>query len=139
MARFAFKAGEEYALKLSKIATNSEAIAKKAIYVAAKIVADQIKSNLEGVLSPDATGELVDSFGIAKIDRDDDGNWNTKLGFDGYDSKGVANQLKARILESGTSTKQKKPFVRPALQSTKKRAQAAMEKVIEDEIKKIGG
>lgn len=139
MARFAFKAGDEYAIKLSKMDFNAEEIAKKAIYGAVEIVANKIKSNLEGILSEGATGELVASFGVAPIDKDNQGNWNAKIGFDGYDSHGVANQLKARVLESGTSTKKKKPFVRPALNATKKQAQARMAEIIDEEYKKMFG
>lgn len=139
MARMTFKAGDEYALKLSRLATNSDEIAKKAIYAAADIVADKIKSNLQGVLSPEATGELVGSFGIAHIDRDSNGDWNTKIGFDGYDSEGIPNQLKARAFESGTSRQPKRPFVRPALNATKASAKAEMEKVIDEEVKKTMG
>lgn len=139
MARMTFKAGDDYALKLSKLATGSDEIAKKAIYAAAEIVADKIKSNLEGVLSEEATGELVDSFGISKIDVDSDSNWNAKIGFDGYDSEGVPNQLKARVLESGSSRQPKRPFVKPAINATKTAAQAAMAKVIDEEIEKTMG
>lgn len=137
MARMTFKAGDEYAIKLSQLATGQEEVAKKAIYTAAGIVADKIKDNLQGVLSEEATGELVASFGIAKIDVDKDGNWNTKIGFDGYDIQGIANQLKARVLESGSSTQPKRPFVRPALNATKAKAQAEMARIIENEHKKI--
>ena len=139
MARMTFKAGDEYALKLSRLATGSDEIAKKAIYQGAKIVADKIKANLQGVLSPEATGELVGSFGISKIDTDSNGDWNAKIGFDGYGSDGVANQLKARALESGTSRQPKRPFVRPAVSATKKQAQDEMARVIEEETKKIMG
>lgn len=139
MARFAFKAGDEYAIKLSRLDYNSDVIAKKAIYGAVEIVADEIKKNLKGVLSDEATGELVDSFGVTPIERDSRGDWNAKIGFDGYDSKGVPNQLKARALESGTSTQKKTPFVRPAMNSTKKKAQTKMEEIIEEEYKKIFG
>ena len=137
MARCSFKAGDEFALALSHLATGSEEIAKKAIYEGANIIADKIKSNLEGVLSDEATGELVDSFGVTPIDRDADGNFNAKIGFDGYDSKGVANQLKARVIESGTSKKQKHPFVRPAVNATKKQAVARMGEIITEEIRKL--
>jgi len=137
IAKMAFKAGDEYAIKLSRLATGSEKIAKKAIYEAAGIVADQIKKNLEGVLSDEATGELAASFGITPIKRDSDGNWNAKIGFDGYDSRDVPNQLKARVLESGSSRQKKRPFVRPALRATKKRAIAKMAEVIDEEIKKL--
>ena len=136
-ARMSFMAGEEFALALSHLATGSEEIAKKAIYAGADVIADKIKSNLQGVLSDEATGELVDSFGVTPISLDSSGNYNCKIGFDGYDSKGVANQLKARVIESGTSKKQKHPFVRPAVNATKKQAVARMGEVIDEEINKL--
>lgn len=137
LARFAFKAGDDYALKLSRLATESDKIAKKAIYEGAKIVANQIKENLEGILSEDATGDLVDSFGITPIAKDDAGNWNAKIGFDGYDREGTPNQLKARALESGTSNQDKRPFIRPAINKTRRHVIKKMGEVIEDEIKKL--
>lgn len=137
MSRFTFKAGEEYEIALSKLATDSERIAKKAIGEAACIVADKIRENLEGVLSDEATGQLLKSFGISKIEEYK-GSWDCSIGFDGYDNKGVANQLKARALESGTSTRKPHPFVRPAIKATKEPAKRCMEQVIEEEIKKGG-
>ena len=130
-------AGDDYALKLSQFAAQSEEISKKAIYEGAKIIADKIKSNLEGVLSSEATGELVASFGVTPITKDSEGNFNCKIGFDGYDSNGVANQLKARVLESGSSKQKKRPFVRPAVNATKKQVVEKMDQVIDEEIKKI--
>jgi hypothetical protein len=149
-----FKSGNEYALKLSRLASGSDEIAKKAIFEGANIVADKISSNLQMNLCDPAyvgkgdggfwdaktsrpTGDLAESFGIAPIDLDSDGNWNTKLGFDGYDRKGVPNQLKARAMESGTSMLRKRPFVRPAVNATKNAAMAAMGKVIDEETEKI--
>jgi HK97 gp10 family phage protein len=137
LARMTMMAGDEYALKLSQLEAGSEEIAKKAIYEGAKIVADQIKSNLEGVLSKEATGDLVASFGITPIECDGDGNWNAKVGFDGYGTDGVANQLKARVLESGSSQQKKRPFVRPAVNATKGQVVEKMDQVIEEEIQKL--
>jgi HK97 gp10 family phage protein len=129
-------AGDEFAIQLSKLGADED-IAKKAIYEGANILADKIKSNLEGVLSKDASGELIESFGIAPINRDDAGNWNTKIGFDGYDSNWIANQLKARVIESGSSKQKAKPFVRPAVNATKKQIIEKMNQVIDQEIKKL--
>ena len=137
MARMTFMAGDDYALKLSQFATQSDEIAKKAIDAGADIIADKIKSNLEGVLSPEATGELVASFGVTPIERDKNGDWNAKVGFDGYGTDGVANQLKARVLESGSSRQPKRPFVRPAVNATKKHVIDKMNQVINEEIKKL--
>ena len=137
LARIAFMAGDEFALALSHLATQSDEIAKKAIFAGADIIADKIKSNLEGVLSSEATGELVASFGVTPITKDGDGNWNAKIGFDGYGTDGVANQLKARVLESGSSKQPKRPFVRPAVNSTRKQAVEKMGQVINEEIQKL--
>ena len=154
MARMTFISSDELALKLSALAAGSDEIAKKAIYEGANIVADEIKKRLEDNLYDPAyvgkgdggifwgkhkkpTGDLLASFGITPITRDKDGVWNAKIGFDGYDRKGVPNALKARAMESGTSTLRKRPFVRPAVNATKNAAIARMGEVVDDETKKI--
>ena len=129
MATISFKKGDDYALK-SRLAAQSDEVAKKAIYQGAKVVADKISSGI-----PKDTGDLEKSFGITPIERDKDGNWNAKIGFDGYDSKGVPNQLKARAIESGTSKIQKRPFVRPAVNATKTKA-VVVKKIIDEETEK---
>lgn len=153
MAKMTFKAGDDFALKLSSLAAGSEGIAKKAVYAGAAIVTDEVRHRLvENIKDPesaarsglelfknkhnDTTGDLVTSLGITPIKKSKDGYWNAKIGFDGYDSKGVPNQLKARVMESGSSTIKKRPFVRPAVSATKKAAQAAMGQVVDEEIQK---
>lgn len=128
--------GEEFSIKLSKLDTDFERIAKKAIYAGVEIIADAMKVNLEGILSDQATGQLVASMGTTPI-KNMNGEWNAKVGFDGYDSEGVAFQLIARVLESGTSTRQKKPFIRKTLNQTKSQVEAVMAKIVEDELDKI--
>jgi len=132
-----FMMGDEFALAISRLSTQSDEIAKKAIFEGANIIADKIKSNLEGILSSEATGELVASFGVTPIERDKNGDFNTKIGFDGYGNDGVANQLKARVLESGSSKQPKRPFVRPAVNATKKQVIEKMRQVVDMEIKKL--
>lgn len=162
MAKFAFNAGDEYALKLDRLATGADEIAKRAIYEAANIVADKIKSNLKSLpeesfrylrngeklagLPKGQKQDLVDSFGITSIDKDNDENWNARLGFDGYGSfptkkypQGLPNQLLARSVESGSSVRQKRPFVRPAVNATRAQARAKMKRVIDEEIMKTMG
>jgi HK97 gp10 family phage protein len=137
MARLSINAGDDFAIKLSQFTARSEEIAQKAIYAGADILADQVKSNLKGVLSSEATGELVASFGVTAISKDKSGDWNTHVGFDGYDDNGVPNQLKARVLESGSSKQRKRPYVRPAVKTTKAAIIKKMNQVIEDEIKNL--
>lgn len=159
MARYAFKAGEEWAMKLSRLSANQREVAGKAIYAGAKVVADKIKSNIESLpeesfrylhngdkfsgVPKEQKKDLKESFGVARIDVDANGDYNTKLGFDGYGSQpskkypqGLPNQLLARAIESGSSVREKHPFVRPAVTATKKTAQAEMARVVDEEIKK---
>ncbi len=138
MARIQFKNGDDYAARLSALGTRSDGVAKKALYVAAGMVADRIKDNLRGVVSSEATGALAESLGVTPMQADSAGNWSVKVGFDGYDAKGVPNQLKAQALESGTSRGERKhPFVRPAVNASKGATLAAMRAVIDEETKKI--
>ena len=95
----------------------------------------RFKANLAG--SERSSGALEASLGITPIQSDKDGFINAKVGFDGYDGKGVPNQLKARVMESGSSAVRKRPFVRPAVNATKKAAVEAMQQVIDEETKKI--
>lgn len=133
---------------------------EKAVAAGAAVVADQIKANLEALPEEEfrklgegeifhglPTGQkrdLVDSFGLTPIEKDKNGFIHTKAGFDGYGSfptnaypEGIPNQLLARSAESGSSVRQKTPFVEPAVKATRKQAIEAMEKVIDEEIKKI--
>lgn len=159
MARMTFQAGEEYVLKLSKLAAGSEEIAKKAVYAGAGIVADAVKKNLAALpedrfrrlgkeevfsgLPSKQKRDLEDAFGVTPIQLGSDGYITAKVGFDGYGStptkkypKGVPNQLLARAVESGSSVRRKTPFVRPAVTAVKKKAEAEMGRVVEEEIEK---
>ena len=140
MAKAVMMMDEDFAIKLSRLDTDIEAIAKKAIYAGAKIVADAMKVNLEAILSDKATGELVKAMGITPIGMLGS-EWSAHIGFDGYDSNGVAFQLIARVIESGSSNdnRPKKPFVRKTMNQTKTKVAAAMQAVVEEEYQKIFG
>lgn len=122
--------------KINKLPGHSEEITKKALYKGAGILTDRVHDKLQGVLSGTSSGELLASLGIAPM-RYQGGVANASVGFDGYDSKGVPNQLKARAMESGTSKQKKRPFMRPALNETKGLVQDAMLQVMEEEINKL--
>ena len=77
---------------------------------------------------------LLSSFGFAKM-QDDGGFINTKCGFDGYNSvktvkypNGQPNPLIANAVNSGTSRRQKYPFVAKGFKNSQSSAKAAMEK-----------
>ena len=133
-ARITATALDGLAAKLDSIGKDEE-IVKRALFDGAKILADQVRSNLEGVLSGNSTGELSKSLGISDM-RTSGGLADVLVGFDGYDSKGTANALKARALESGTSKQDKRPFMRPAINSTKSAVQRKMMETLTEELEK---
>lgn len=162
MARISFTGGSKYALKLQQMERHfvSDAPLEKAVAAGSAIVADQIRANLEALpedefrklgegetfkgLPKGQKRDLLDSFGLTPIEKDKRGFIHTKAGFDGYGSfptndypEGVPNQLTARSAESGSSVRQKTPFVEPAVKATRKEAVETMNEVIVDEFKSI--
>ena len=159
MAKITFPGLNDYELMISKLSKGVDDIAGKAIYAGAGIVADAIKENIKalpivrgygtekdplpgGVTAPQKAG-LIDGMGISPM-QNDGGYLNVKIGFDGYNAtktekypQGQPNQLVARGVESGTSWKQKKPFIRPAINASKSRAEAEMARILDQEIEKI--
>lgn len=159
MAKITFPGLNDYELMISRLSKNAADIAGRAIYTGAGIVADEIKAGIQAlpIVSGYGTAEkplpggvtkaqkdgLLDGLGIAPL-QDDGGYLNVKIGFDGYNRtktekypRGQPNQLVARGVESGTSWKQKHPFVRPAINRSRKRAEAAMAEALDKEIEKI--
>lgn len=166
MARIKFGKLKEYELKLSKLGDNIGEIAGKAIYEGAKIVADEVKSQLDGLntttdniamaryreqrptyITERAKEALISSFGVTPLSKDKDGVYNVKLGFDGYNDvktkkhpNGQPNQLIARACESGSSAMIKQPFFRKSVQATRKKAEKRMAEILDKEIEKnMGG
>lgn len=151
---------EDFGKMLERLERMPQSSLDTAIQAGADVVADQIRSNLSAIntepfrhlkegevlndLPKEQKQDLLDSFGLAPIQTDKNGFRHTKAGFDGYGSKptkkypkGLPNQLLARAVESGSSVRVKKPFVRPAVNATKKEAVEKMGTVMDEEIKKI--
>lgn len=161
MAKLDIDGTDEFLRELGNLETGADDIAKMAIYEGAKVLADEIKSNLKALPTDDpdrmlrngdeytslTTHEkerLLKNFGIAKIRGNGVEGHNTALGFHGYGDfktkkypKGVPNQLIARSVESGSSVRQKHPFVRPAINKVRRQVVEKMGETIETEIKKI--
>lgn len=159
MAKITFPGLKDYELMLSRLEGATDDMIGRAVYAGAGIVADAVKQGIQslpvvtgygtdtnplpgGVTAAQKAG-LLDGFGISKL-QDDSGYLNVKLGFDGYNRtrtemypQGQPNQLVARGVESGTSWKQKKPFIRPATTRSRKAAETEMKRVLDAEIEKI--
>ena len=152
---------DSYISYLQKIdAVTDEAIGE-AVYEMAKVVADSVRSGIQALptvsnqaniatykkgysrLSDEEKQGLLDGFGVSPM-QDDGGYINVKLGFDGYNSvktkkypKGQPNALIARVTESGSSYREKTPFIRPAVNASKKQAEQAGRMKIDEKIATI--
>ena len=133
MATIEFKGIDAYQKQLAAMANpkNIEAMCKYSIYEAAGMVADEIKK-----ATPVDTGDLRNSVSLETM-QTRDGMTYTKVDFAGYDRDGTPNLLKARVIESGTSHVQKKPFVRPTVKRVTKLAEFMMDKAINEYLSKF--
>lgn len=149
MATFKTQGLDKYVAQLERLGKKTDTVISEAVYEMAKVVADEVKANLIALPSvPDTEGlkafasepqqkipitkaqkwGLVHSFGIASL-RNEGGFVHVKIGFDGYNEvktktfpNGQPNALIARSIESGSSTREKTPFLRPALAAARKQA-----------------
>lgn len=162
MARWIVGKGlDSYISYLQKInAVTDEAIGE-AVYEMAKVVADNVRASIQALptvsneaniatykkgysrLSDEEKQGLLDGFGVSPM-QDDGGYINVKLGFDGYNSvktkkypQGQPNALIARVTESGSSYREKTPFIRPAVNASKKQAEQAGQMKIDEKISAI--
>lgn len=162
MATFKAPGLEIYVRQLQRLSKETDVIVGEAVYIMAKVVADEVRKNLAKMPSvPDTHGmaayraktkipitnaqkwDLENSFGIAGL-KNENGYLNVKLGFDGYNRiktkaypNGQPNAMIARAIESGTSNRDKYPFIRPAVQATRKQAIAAAAAKFDEEIRDI--
>lgn len=157
MAKLKMQGLEEYENQLLKLQDISRESIGRAIHAGAKEIADQVRQNIQalpvdgrrvkngqmlhGITAAQKQG-LLDGFGIARL-QNDNGYMNVKLGFAGYNSvatkshpSGQPNSLIARSVNSGTSFRQKIPFVDSAVTAKRNAAEKAMKDTFDDEIKK---
>lgn len=156
MAKWKFQGLDEYIAQLEKLTNDREYIGPT-IYEGAAVVADEMKKEINnipvemeyapaggkkrGITSVQKAG-LQSGFGITKM-KNDDGFYNVKLGFNGYNGQktkkypnGQPNSVIARSLVSGTSFRKKNDFVGRATRSKKAQAEMLMQKKLDDEIRK---
>lgn len=162
MATISFKKCSDYYRMLQELGKEADkgTIVKTAVRAGAEPVADAIRKNIEQLpeqdfqrlpegelfkgVSKSQKEDLLAGFGLAPVQASRTGFVHTKAGFEDYGSfptptypQGVPNQLLAGSVESGSTVRQKTPFIAPAVKSTRKRAITAMEEVIDQQMKEI--
>jgi HK97 gp10 family phage protein len=130
--------------KLERMGSQGEDIGKKMLKSGAKILYTEVDKNLKKNLYTNRkpsrhypTGALEKSLTIDKPKKDKNGNQYISLYFKGKDSRGTSNNLKATVMEHGSSKQRKKPFVRPAVEKTKEPVNAEMQRIFEQENEKL--
>lgn len=131
MAKIKMEGLDEYRDKINQLGLRAEGVCKYAVYPGAAIVIDAVKAN-----TPVDTGDLRNST-FLKVFKNKNGYIYTQIGWDGYDRNGTPNALKANVLESGTSKRQKHPFIRQAVNRVKKAAEFAIATALDEKINEI--
>lgn len=147
---------DEYIALLGNLEFKSPVIIGRSTYEGAKIVADQIKANIAAlpVAEKYKHGErrnptqaekdgMLEGLGIA-THRVDGSFYNVKIGMDGYNNvrspkypNGIPNALVARATESGTTFRNRIPFVSNAVRASKAAAESAMKDEVDKQISQI--
>lgn len=137
MAKCTYSLPEDLLKKLSTLGTKMDEISETVLEVGGEVVLDKVKSNLEGVLSGESSGELVSSLGLSSVRLDKDGNPNIKIGFSEPRKDGKSNAMIANVIEYGKHGQPARPFLKPAKSSSKKECIETMTKKLEEEINKL--
>lgn len=158
MAKLKFKGIDEYVAQLQKLQNMSDESIGRAVYAGAAVVADAVKQAirdlpvderaakdgdmLQGISRIQKAG-LIDGFGIAPL-RNENGYMHVKLGFDGYNGvktksypQGQPNSVIARSINSGTSFRQRIPFMDQTVLNNKDRCERKMQETFDKELQKL--
>lgn len=159
MAKMKFHAGDlNKRMEKLRISVQKN-IGKQALYGGADIFADELRKEAEGI--PDEVFKhldreekfrsvaekdkehLIEGLGISEFFTQD-GVTMTSVGFDGYQGiptekypKGIPNALLARAINSGSSVRQRYPFMDNAAKKAAPKVEAKMKEITEKEIDKI--
>ncbi len=152
----------DFNLKLAKLGEDTTPIVKRALYMGAKIMADNIKSQIQGLSTTDnwrnlvaynAGGEaalskeqkegLVSGFGLSKM-KYANGETYLVMGFSGYNTvktkrwpNGQPNLMIAAVVEQGTSFFQAQPFYKRAVQESKASVNDAIQQELDRAVTEI--
>lgn len=137
------KMPDELLDKLSKLGKNTDMIAEKVLQAGGEVMVKKIRANLSSVIGSGtkyesrSTGELEESLGVTPVKVDKDGNHNIKIGFAEPRSDGKSNAMIANVLEYGKHGQPAKPFLKPAISSSRSQCKKAMIDTFNEEVKKL--
>ena len=142
---------------LGALAGQSGKAAKRVLYDGAKVLHQAIQDATEKltldeypftpgkdplrVISRKDREDLAQCVGFSPILNEEDGTYSVSVSFDGYITrtepkfpKGVPAAMIARSIESGSSVRAKKPFVRPAVRKVTDAVNQAMQETFDQTV-----
>ncbi|WP_230397513.1 HK97-gp10 family putative phage morphogenesis protein [Novisyntrophococcus fermenticellae] len=140
MAKVQIKMPEEFLLKVSRLADQTDVIIPKVLEAGGEVVLTKVKSNLSSAVGSGtkeksrSTGELERSLGLSPAKQNRNGNWDVKIGFAEPRSDGNSNAKIANILEYGKSGQPPKPFLKPARTQSKSACIETMKSKLQEEV-----
>ena len=138
MAKLTVTLPTDFEERLSQLGDRTDEIAERVLKAGGEVVLNQVKSNLNNVLSGKSTGELANSLGMSPVKVNRKGDYNLKIGFaEPRKGTGKSNAKIANILEYGSSRQKPRPFMKPAKSQSKNAAISAMERKFNDEVNKL--
>jgi len=137
MATINFSGVDEMIGKLGAIGRTIDEYAPGILKSAAGELEKSIKGNINRIVSPlESSGEMLRSVKTNRPYKNKNGVWKVKVGFRGKDSvTGTPNDLKAMLLEYGSSRQRPRPFIGPAEEAARGECLA----IIRDGFNKILG
>ena len=142
MARMEIRMPQEYLDKLKTLGEHEDRIAEASLNAGAEVVHKHVRSALTAAIGQGkpphrSTGQLLSALGVSPVRVNRDGGHDVKIGFSEPRQDGGSNAMVANILEYGKHNQPARPFLAPAKKAAKKEAIAAMQRALEEEIRKL--
>lgn len=162
MAKLKVEGLQDYSRALQALGARSSGVMKRAAYEGARETRKAVERAIRGLpvdeprllkiqdgeryrsVTPRERDGLLDHLGVSPI-VEEDGTVSVRVGFDGYIEtiqtkkypRGLPAAMIARSIESGSSVRQKTPFIRKAVNGAKSQVEAAMARAADELIDKI--
>lgn len=122
MAKFEFDLGPIQ--DVIKELGNIDGVAPRMLKATGPIVKNALRKR---VSKHRITGKMIESIKPEKPKKGKYGGWYLRVIFDGYDEDGVPNDLKANVIEYGSSTQQPDPFLSATVRDCEDEVVAVMQ------------
>ena len=132
----------EYLDKLKSLGEQEDRIAEAALNAGAEVVHQHVRGALAAVIGQGkpphrSTGQLLNALGVSPVRVSRDGCHDVKIGFSEPRQDGGSNAMVANVLEYGKHNQPARSFLAPAKKASKKEAITAMQRTLEEEIRKL--